>query len=205
MLFGMFRDKRRIVVYISMTLLRGRNLVDYELIKAILAGDVNQFDDLMNRYYKELFRFIVRQTHDVETAKNLSQDIWMRIYAKLRLYQPQKATFRTWMYQVATNCMRNHFRTVKASREIVVHEIDLAAKDDILKETMKQEEVNYILLQMQKCLSERNYQMMMLHFFGALSNQELATHFRVDEKTIRNTLSLCIQTIKRKVGETHVK
>lgn len=179
--------------------------VDNELINRILGGEVDRFDDLMNRHYKEILVFVLRQLHDVETSKNVTQEIWMRVYAKLRLFQPRKATFRTWLYHVAANVVKNHVRSNLRNLETVALDIETASFEDVEKAALKQEEVNHILLQMQRHLSPRDYKLMMMHFFAGLSNQELAEQFQIDEKTVRNTLSKCIQRIKTKVGETHAQ
>jgi RNA polymerase sigma-70 factor (ECF subfamily) len=179
--------------------------VDNELINRILGGEVDRFDDLMNRHYKEILVFVLRQLHDVETSKNVTQEIWMRVYAKLRLFSPRKATFRTWLYHVAANVVKNHVRSNLRNLETVALDIETASFEDVERAALKQEEVNHILLQMQRHLSPRDYKLMMMHFFAGLSNQELAEQFQIDEKTVRNTLSKCIQRIKTKVGETHAQ
>lgn len=177
--------------------------MDTELINRILNGEIDCFDDLMNRHYKEILVFVLRQLHDVETSKNIAQEIWMRVYAKLRLFQPRKASFRTWLYHVAANVVKNHLRSNPRNLETIAFDIETTSFEDVEKAVLKQEEVNCILLQMRRHLSPRDYKLMMLHFFAGLSNQELADQFHIDEKTVRNTLSRCIQRIRTKVGETH--
>jgi RNA polymerase sigma factor (sigma-70 family) len=106
---------------------------------------------------------------------------------------------------VAANVVKNHVRSNLRNLETVALDIETASFEDVEKAALKQEEVNHILLQMQRHLSPRDYKLMMMHFFAGLSNQELAEQFQIDEKTVRNTLSKCIQRIKTKVGETHAQ
>lgn len=84
-------------------------ITDIELIQAYLAGDVGAFNRLVWRWEKPIYHFIFRMIGDLESAKELSQQTFIRVFKNLkRLKEPQK--FRTWIYQIAANLCRDEIR-----------------------------------------------------------------------------------------------
>jgi len=86
---------------------------DAELMTRYSTGDVGAFETLYKRHKAPLYRYFVRQCGNADTAAELFQDVWLRIIKARVRYEP-KARFTTYMYQIAHNCLVDHFR--KAGR-----------------------------------------------------------------------------------------
>jgi RNA polymerase sigma-70 factor (ECF subfamily) len=72
-------------------------------------GDAGAFETLYQRHRGGLFRFILRQCGEQAVAEELFQDVWMRVI-KARSNYEVKASFTTWLYQVARNRVIDHYR-----------------------------------------------------------------------------------------------
>lgn len=176
------------------------NSVDYKIIKQVLNGDKDQFNQLIDKYYYELFKFTFNQVNDVEITKDIVQEIFMRIYKKLGKYNPQKATFRTWMYRVANHYCMNYIRDHLKVQHLILDQERLPASEDILEALIKREDVSYILDLMEHNLSPRNYKILILHFYSDLSQKEIAETMKLAPKTIRNIVSDSLKKIRMMVG-----
>ncbi len=82
---------------------------DVSLMLRYRAGDVAAFDALYGRHKGPLYRYFLRQCQHPDTAADLFQDVWARIIRARLDYRPT-ARFTTYMYQVAHNCLVDHFR-----------------------------------------------------------------------------------------------
>ncbi len=192
-------------IYIMMhKLITGEDQVDELICQKVIKGEVQLFNQLIDKYYAELFRFVLRQTNDIEITKNLLQEIFMRIYNNLKKYRPEKASFRTWIYKVASNHTLNYFRKEKQYLPTIPFEFAMASKEDILMDTCKREQIEYTLELMKKTLNAKNFQILLLHFFSHFSNQEIASTFGIAEKTVRNIISESIKKVRNKVGDDNV-
>jgi len=177
----------------------GGNNLDKHIIRAVLDGNHNEFNQLINKYYNELFVFIYNQTNNVETTKDVLQEIFMRLFEKLHTYNPDKASFRTWMYRVSSNYVLNYLR--KEKFELKDYDFNLiSSSEDIIASCIKQDDVSFILDVMKKTLNKKHYQIMILSFFSNLTPEEIGDSLGVTEKTVRNTVSLSIQKIRSKIG-----
>lgn len=98
---------------------------DNQLIKKVnRTGDRNAANELIERYYQEIFAFAYKQTLDAELAMDLTQEIFITVLKGLPLFEPKKASFRTWLYRVASNKITDYFRS-SYHRQLIL-ETDLA-------------------------------------------------------------------------------
>jgi len=60
-------------------------------------------DHLIRAYYDELYRFVYRQTGSKEDAMDLTQSIFLALLRALPSYRPERSSFRTYLYRIASN------------------------------------------------------------------------------------------------------
>ena len=68
-----------------------------------LFGSKKDADQLVRSYYDEIYIFVFRQINDTEKALDLTQDIFISLLQSIAAYRKQMASFRTWLYRIATN------------------------------------------------------------------------------------------------------
>lgn len=85
---------------------------DQDLIRRILRGHRDDFEVLVERYQKPIVNFIYRMVGDAETALDLAQEVFTRVFLNLRQYDP-RYRFTTWLYRIASNLAIDHLRRRK--------------------------------------------------------------------------------------------
>lgn len=68
-----------------------------------LFGSKKDADQLVRSYYDEIYIFVFRQINDTEKALDLTQDIFISLLQSIAAHRKQMASFRTWLYRIATN------------------------------------------------------------------------------------------------------
>ena len=96
---------------------------DWLLISALQAGDENALTELIHKYEQPLFRFIFRYVGAEETARDLVQETFVRLYFNAAKFKRQ-AKFSTWLHTIATNLCRDYSRSkqYRKARETVSSE-----------------------------------------------------------------------------------
>jgi RNA polymerase sigma-70 factor (ECF subfamily) len=82
---------------------------DAELVKLVLAGDTELYAVLVNRYRTRVSRYIERFTYDVEDARDVTQDVFIKVYGALDSFDP-RFKFSTWLFRIAGNAAIDHLR-----------------------------------------------------------------------------------------------
>ena len=72
------------------------------LVNRAGKGDKAAMGVLVDRYNREIFYFIYKMTRNAEDAKDLTQEVFIRVFRKLSGFSG-RSSFRTWLYRVATN------------------------------------------------------------------------------------------------------
>jgi len=75
---------------------------DEELVARVLEGDQDSFGTLVARYQDRLTSFLFRMLRDLDTAHDLAQEVFLRVYTALDRFDPQ-FRFSTWTFRVAHN------------------------------------------------------------------------------------------------------
>lgn len=163
-----------------------------------------QFNLICEQYYNEIFHYVRKQIDDTETAKDLTQDIFLKTYQKLHTYNEEKASMRTWIYRIAYHHVINYFKSYYYKNKVIQDHTyfdNLSDDQDILEYCIKQESVKEVLIAMKKCLNKKHHKIMNYHFFSELSNNEISEELNIPVKTIRNVISLSIKKIQKELEE----
>lgn len=75
---------------------------DNELVDEVLRGAISSFRILTERYQQKIFHMMWRMTGNEETAKDLTQEVFLTVYEKLATFNP-KYRFFSWLYRIAVN------------------------------------------------------------------------------------------------------
>lgn len=82
---------------------------DESLLARYREGDGAAFEILYTRHRQGLYRFLLGLSGSTERAEEVYQDTWLSLIRSAS--QPQgRATFRTWLYQIARNRLIDHWR-----------------------------------------------------------------------------------------------
>ncbi len=73
-------------------------------------GDRNSFGDLVTRYERELYHFLVRFLGDRAAAEDVFQETFLQIHQSADQFDPQRR-FRPWLFTIAANKARDLIRS----------------------------------------------------------------------------------------------
>lgn len=75
-------------------------------VQRVLAGDVDAFTRLVDRYYERSARFAVRMLGNRDDAEDALQATFLRAYRSLGKYQ-ERDRFSAWLYRILVNQCRS--------------------------------------------------------------------------------------------------
>lgn len=94
---------------------------DIQLVQQILKGDKQAYIKIIDKYKNPLYATILRMTKNPQTAQDLVQESFIKVYEKLGKYD-QKGSFKSWLYKVAVNHCLDQFRKRNFNLEQVEEE-----------------------------------------------------------------------------------
>ena len=98
----------------------GGNWTDEAAMAALADGNADGLDVLMERYQQDIFRFCLHYLKDVERARDLTQDTFLRVY-KARGRFDDSRSFRPWILCIARNLCLNE---IKRKKTVVMESLE---------------------------------------------------------------------------------
>ena len=89
---------------------------DEELMAAYIGGDAQAFVELFDRYAAQLRRTLRYQLKRPEDAEDLLQQTFLQLHKSRLDFKPGHA-LRPWLFTIAINLKREHFRRVRRRPE----------------------------------------------------------------------------------------
>lgn len=83
---------------------------DWDLAHRAKSGDEAAYATLISRHQPAIHSFIFRSVGDVETARELTQEVFVKAWFALARVREQ-AQFTTWLFQIAVNLCRDHAKS----------------------------------------------------------------------------------------------
>ena len=78
-------------------------------MKKLQAGHDAALNDLMERHATPVFHFLCRMVGNEEDANDLAQETFVRVFKSAKSFHADQK-FSTWLFTIAANLARNHFR-----------------------------------------------------------------------------------------------
>lgn len=86
---------------------------DIDIINRIKKGNPDAFEEIVARYEKPLFVYIINIVQHKETAEDVLQDVFLSAYMHLPTYNRLLGKFSTWIYRITRNRCLNELKKKK--------------------------------------------------------------------------------------------
>lgn len=80
-------------------------MTDAELVRHCLSGDAAAMRSLVERFQTDVFALSVRILHHRQDAEDVTQEVFVRVFRSLNLWDPQRP-LRPWIQTIAVNRCR---------------------------------------------------------------------------------------------------
>ena len=97
------------VGHFELELSRETPVTDNSLVREFIAGNDGAFTQLVTRYKDSLTNYLNMMVGDYDTAVDLSQETFLRVYRSIGRYS-NLYQFSTWIYRIATNLAIDEMR-----------------------------------------------------------------------------------------------
>lgn len=163
---------------------------DEEIIELVVAGEIDRFEDIINRYQMKLIAYARRITYSQQAAEDVAQETFIKSFRRLKSFKTNKK-FSSWIYRIAHNEAVNYIR--KHHREITVSEdgwFDTQSKEvEAVEDKMDKEFDKQFLARALSRLPLKYREPIMLYAIDGKSYQEISDILRLPIATVGTRIS----------------
>lgn len=179
---------------------------DEDLMIDCKKGDMSAFELLVRRYQDAIINYIHFTISDYHRAEDLAQETFLRVFKNVNRYEP-KASFKSWLYTIATNLCRNEIRNrsrrktyyledLVEENEDVYHSeymVDTRLQPDILYEKKERQQ---IIKKAIKLLPENQSVALTLVTYQELSYEEISEILDCSVGAVKSLIHRARQNMK---------
>jgi RNA polymerase sigma-70 factor, ECF subfamily len=81
-----------------------------ELVRRCRAGDGAAWEEIVQTYSRRVYNLAYRFTSRADTAEDLTQDVFVRVYRSLEQYNPKQGDLQNWLMRLARNLIIDDYR-----------------------------------------------------------------------------------------------
>ena len=100
------------------------------LVRRCLAGDAAAWEEIVRLHNRRIYNFCYRFTNSSDSAEDLTQEVFIKVYRTLVSYDVEKGAFTTWLTTLTRNLLVDHFRRGKQDRMTDSIDAGLTGEDD---------------------------------------------------------------------------
>ncbi|MBE2222048.1 MAG: RNA polymerase sigma factor [Anaerolineae bacterium] len=171
------------------------------LIERCLNGDDTAYAALYNTYAAMIYRLNYSLLQHQEDAEEVLQDSFEYAFRKLDSFNPNKASFKTWIYRIAISRCRNKRRrkwlptfslTQLIHQDDDITDANAATPDEIAALNAKQKRVWAALNELTPKLRETA----VLRYYEGLTYVEIGSILDIPAKTAESRMRLAHSTLR---------
>ena len=173
-----------------------------ELIKKALKKDTDAFGELASRYEKSLFNVVYGVVGDVELARDVTQEAFLRAYRFLARYQ-LKFRFSTWLFRIGVNLGISKLRRARLENEAMsaegatIHGLGVQEPSyDPSRDIVDRERTEQLMTAIRE-LSERYRTVLMMRYRDGMSCRDIGRDLGLSA----NSVSIILHRSKMKLRE----
>jgi RNA polymerase sigma-70 factor (ECF subfamily) len=182
---------------------RGLALEINSLIDEIINGNTALFEQIVNRYQKPIFAFLLGMGISSQILEDLAQDVFLSAYQHLNDYDRTKSQFSTWLFSIAKNKAFNHTRKkkIKSFFGFVNEGLDQNFSPNLFIDQLQNNIQHEILYQSVNSLPEKFKVCAVLYFYNDLKLEEIAKIEKCSLGTVKSRLFRAKESLKINLSE----
>jgi len=166
-----------------------------ELVRRCRAGDGAAWEEIVLTYTRRIFNLAYRFTSRTDSAEDLTQEVFMRVYRSLDQYDPKQGDLQNWLMRLARNLIIDDYRRRQRSphdsqaENLEVHTYHLRAAGGSPQREMERHELGEQVQAGIDKLAPDLRTCVILRDIEELSYQEIVDLLKIPEGTVKSRIN----------------
>jgi RNA polymerase sigma factor (sigma-70 family) len=166
-----------------------------QLVRRCRAGDGAAWEEIVQTYSRRIYNLAYRFTSRADTAEDLTQEVFIRVYRSLEQYDPKQGDLQNWLMRLARNLIIDDYRKRQRTphdshaEDLADHTYHLRAANSSVQREMERRELGAQVQAGIDKLSADLRTCVILRDIEELSYQEIVDLLKIPEGTVKSRIN----------------
>jgi len=166
-----------------------------ELVRRCRAGDGAAWEEIVQTYSRRIYNLAYRFTSRADTAEDLTQEVFIRVFRSLDQYNQKQGDLQNWLMRLARNLIIDDYRKRQrapqdeAADDLEAHQYHLRAAGGTVQREMERRELGVQVQAGIDKLSPDLRTCVILRDIEELSYQEIVDLLKIPEGTVKSRIN----------------
>ncbi|HAE62732.1 MAG TPA: RNA polymerase subunit sigma [Eubacteriaceae bacterium] len=157
------------------------------IIRNLKKGKNIALETIVKEYGNKVYNLIVKLISDKEDAKDLTQEVFIRIYNNIELFKGN-SSFYTWIYSIAVNCSKDYWRKKKETYSLDAMK-DVFYSNNKTEDIAEKNELRAIIISEIYKLDADQKEAVILRDIMGFSYSEISEILSISQGTVKSRIS----------------
>lgn len=172
---------------------------DSELVECWQRGDPGAFEAIVRRWETPMGRFLSRMVGNAEDAKDLAQEVFLRVHQARENYR-ENGAFQVWLYRIALNAVRDAARRNRRTPN-PIEDCDKEFQQDSPEAESQHKELTDAVERAIASLPDTLREVLVLRHYEEMSFAEMSRLLKTPESTLKSRFSLALLRVRDRLRE----
>lgn len=174
---------------------------DLNIIHGLKAGDKKAFEKLFFEYYPVLTVFAKKYVHDLDTAREIVQDYFVRLFESREKISIQ-SSLKSYLFSSVRNSCLNNLKRNKLHNNHIEHiKVQSNNQDVDFQDSMEQTELEYRIWQEVSNLPDQCQRIFNLSRKEGIRNKEIANQLGISIRTVETQISKALKILRTNLSQ----
>lgn len=178
-------------------------LFDKITAEKICNDDAPSFENLVNSYKDKVFNYCYRFCNNYQNAEELAQEVFIKIYKNISLYDWQKSSLSTWIYTITHNICINSVRTNTSETLYGEINIENQTRTDVTEDEVLKEELLDKLRAAIQSLEPKERSLVIMKDYYGFKLKEISKIMNLPIGTLKSRLHMTRKKIRTLIGDLY--
>lgn len=170
------------------------------LAERAAQGDRSAFGEIYELLVDDLYRYVRGQCRDETLAEDLVANVFFKAWRSASSYRRVSGQYRRWIFTIARNELRNHWRSAQRTVEILDHDL----VDDGILVADGADAAREVVERALHTLTRAQRDVVVLRYFENKSHEEIAGILGKREGAVRALLLRALRRMRKVMADAAV-
>lgn len=174
---------------------------DSELYEEVQKGDQQALELLYDKYEKILYSFSYRMTHHKESAEEVVQEVFIKVWKGQGNFDSSKGKFSSWLLTIARNAAIDLMRKRKEPAYELKERDAMTSDEPSTEDLVEWKERGAQLREAIATLKEDQREMIESFYFQGATQRKIAEQFDLPLGTVKGRIRLALRHLRNALSE----